>query len=110
MLWLSGLLLLVAVFLMLASAALQEMRTSRLQSDIFTKQARELTYTIAPGASAKLRFPSGGPYDARLGYSRLPQFIARLKAQHFAVTRQAVQSSGLRAIADSDGYAIYAEK
>ncbi|HWY16573.1 MAG TPA: transglycosylase domain-containing protein [Rhizomicrobium sp.] len=110
MLWLSGLLLLVAVFLMVASAALQEMRTSRLQSDIFTKQARELTYTIAPGASAWLRFPNGGPYDARLGYSRLPQFIARLKAQHFAVTRQAVQSSGLRAIADSDGYAIYSEK
>lgn len=105
-----GLLLLVAVFLIVVSAALQEMRTSRLQSDIFTNQARELTYVIAPGASGTVRFPNGGPYDLRLGYSRLPQFIARLKAQHFAVTRQAVQSSALRAVADSHGYAIYAEK
>ncbi|HWE05805.1 MAG TPA: hypothetical protein VG274_03800, partial [Rhizomicrobium sp.] len=110
MIWLIGWGLLVVLFLLVADAALREMHSSSLQSAIFSKQASGLTYTIKSGANGRIRFPGNGPYDTRLGYSRLPGFISKLEAKHFVVTRQAVQSPDMRAVAEAQGYAIYREK
>lgn len=93
-----------------AGVAEREMRTSFAQARFFTARARALKYWVAPGANLAMKVPLGGPYDTRFGYSRLPQFISRLKAEHFAVTQQARQSVDLREQLSAQGYAIYQEK
>lgn len=108
--WLTGTAVAVPLLFLLTSVAKREMQSSDLQAQLFAKQTRSLTYAIRAGAGGRDVFPLGGPYDVRLGYSRLPQFIANLKAQHFAIIRQARQSAGLHAFVAAQGYAIYHEK
>jgi membrane peptidoglycan carboxypeptidase len=100
----------VALVVLIASVVRREMRSSELQSQLFADQTKHLTYSVVSGASGNLQFPRGGPYDARLGYSRLPQFIGNLEAQHFAIVRQARQSPDLHAFAEAQGYSLYTEK
>jgi membrane peptidoglycan carboxypeptidase len=95
---------------LIAAAAWREMRTSSLQSSFFAREAARLTYRVGGGPSTKMQFPRGGPYDERLGYSVLPDILARLRASHFVITRQARQSAGLRDEESEEGYAIYREK
>ncbi|MEJ5212124.1 MAG: molybdenum cofactor biosynthesis protein MoaE, partial [Burkholderiales bacterium] len=45
--------------------------------------------TTAPGPSPQIHFPKTGPYDIRLGYTRLPEFSRRLTAQGYAIVEQA---------------------
>ena len=45
------------------------------------------------GASHRIRFPSEGPYDKRLGYTRIPEMVDRLESKGFKVFRQAHLSS-----------------
>lgn len=99
-----------ACLVVVAFSALQEMRTSSLQANFFSKEAARLTYSLGSGASHAILFPRGGPYDERLGYSGLPQYLARLHARHFAVTRQARQSAALREVVATQGYAVYRDK
>jgi membrane peptidoglycan carboxypeptidase len=94
----------------IAVSALEEMRTSTLQANYFSNAATRLTYKLGPGASDTILFPRGGPYDERLGYSGLPQFLTRLQSRHFAVTREVRQSAALRNVVSSQGYAVYREK
>src|SRR5262245_26202667 len=63
-----------------------ELRTSWLQSRIFSRYARRLSYQVQSGASGQIVFPRGGPFDGRRGYTRIPEFQARLAAQGFRVT------------------------
>lgn len=95
---------------MAGSWALNEIRTSSLEAAFFSKEAARLTWTLGRGPSASVRFPRGGPYDARLGYSGLPNYLSQLAAHHFAVTRQARQSAEMRQQESAQGYAIYREK
>src|SRR5712671_6120403 len=62
--------------LLVTTGAVVEMRTAYLQSVIFSDFARALTFEARPGASEEVRFPSGGPYDQRLGYIELPSYIS----------------------------------
>jgi len=107
---LTGWALALVILLIVAWAATREMRTSSLQAGVFSRQALSMTFGVSRGKSDKLRFPGVGPYDERLGYSSLPDFISRLGRNHFAVTRQARQSPELRAFVTEHGYAIYDEK
>src|SRR5262249_49411638 len=83
-----GLILLVVRGVIVA----REMRTPELQPRELTRIAREVTFPLAAGPSQAIRFPTGGPFDERLGYTRLPDFIARLSAAGFEVTEQARHS------------------
>ena len=87
-----------------------EIRTSYLQSRIFSDLARKMTYTVEPGASRTIIYPRGGPYDRRLGYAELPRFIGALGKDHFLVARQARWSPALERFVKNGGYAIYHEK
>jgi len=59
-----------------------EMQTSRLQARYFASIGRQISFSVEPGPSNSIRFPtSHGPYDIRLGYGRLPDFEARLRAR-----------------------------
>ncbi len=87
-----------------------EIRTSYLQSRIFSGLARKMTYTVEPGASRTIIYPEGGPYDQRLGYAELPRFIGALGKDRFLVARQARWSPALEGFVKNGGYAIYHEK
>lgn len=88
-----------------------EMQTSRLQARYFANLGRQVSFSVQPGPSDEIRFPSpGGPYDWRLGYARLPDFEARLRARGYVVTGQARDSSMMTSLADRGLFIPYAEK
>ncbi len=87
-----------------------EIRTSFLQSRIFSALARKMTYTVEPGASRTIIYPRGGPYDQRLGYAELPRFIGALGKDRYLVARQGRWSPALERFVENGGYAIYHEK
>jgi hypothetical protein len=84
-----------ALALIALFAALVEIRTSTVQALALSNAARSLTYRVEAGPSPSARFPRTGPYDQRLGYTRLPPFIDRLQARGYRVDAQARISTGL---------------
>src|SRR5579872_4402108 len=95
---------------LLAWGAMLETRTSFVQSILLTRATEGMSFSLAPGPSAEIRFPRAGPYDQRLGYAQLPSAIEALRAHHFIIERQAVLSPRLREFIDLGGYALYREK
>ncbi len=81
-----------------------------LDSLFIHRAVADLKFEIKPGASAAVRFPHGGPYDQRLGYTLMPSLILRLKARNFEIVNQAVQSPALVRFIEAGGYAVYHEK
>jgi membrane peptidoglycan carboxypeptidase len=100
----------VAVLLLLGLAATWEMRTSELQAALFTHLDRSMHFAPAPGPSPTIGFPTEGPYDQRLGYTQLPQFIQALLADRYKIDSQARWSPGLTRFARFGGFPIYREK
>ena len=100
----------IAVLAALCWGLATEVRTSFLQSRLFSNMTRDMSFAVGPGASSSIRFPKWGPYDERLGYVGLPVFIASLGAHRFAIERQAEWSPELDRFVDDGGYAIYREK
>ncbi len=89
---------------------LVEVRASPIQSTILSDVAARLTWRVEPGPSPDIRHPEAGPYDLRLGYVRLQDFIGSLGREGYAVERQARWSEALRTFVDAGGYALYHEK
>jgi membrane peptidoglycan carboxypeptidase len=104
--WLVLLLALVA----LAWAANQEMRTSRLQAEYLSSFAASLTYRVEPGPSDAVVYPGDGPFDRRLGYSALDEFLPRLLKHNYLVQAQARFSPALMDYARHGLFVPYAEK
>lgn len=109
MLWLGAGVLTAAVGV-LVLAGVDEARTSRRQAAWLSKIAGEASFRTAPGASPAIRFPEGGPFDHRLGYDRLPQWMKRLQAQGFAIDAQARMSPRMLELVDRGLFAPYREK
>src|SRR5260370_4203873 len=86
------------------------MKTSYLEAWIFTRLDRGMSFAPQPGPADSIRFPRHGPYDERLGYVALPQFVSALTQRHFTVQRQARWSKGLDRFVDLGAFPIYAEK
>ncbi len=74
---------------------INEAHSSRLQARYFSAIASKLNYKLANGISPSIRFPKFGPYDERLGYTRIPEFIGLLNEHEFFVARQARMSPAL---------------
>lgn len=87
-----------------------ELRTSNLQSRYLTRLAKSATFKLADGPAEKAWYPSHGPYDERLGYTRIPRTIEHLVNNDFAVTSQARQSEELLKLTAKGLYPPYAEK
>lgn len=100
----------LVVLLLLGWGVAAEIRTSFVESLIFSRLARNMTFEVGPGASSTILFPKGGPYDERLGYVGLPSFIQSLQQDHFTIARQARWSPALDRFVAGGGYAIYREK
>ena len=108
--WLAGVGLLVLLLTALALFIRWEMRHSVLQARYLSAWARQLGFTLEPGPASGNRYPQAGPYDERLGYTRLPTHLQRLTERHHAVTAQARQSAPLVDYLRQGFFAPYAEK
>ena len=105
--WRTWLILLCAL---LALALVDEVRTSRLQSSFLTRYAAQLTYDIGAGPSSRIVFPSSGPHDQQLGYSRLPEFTHRLLLRGYRIGEQAQMSEATAQLAGLGIAPPYREK
>lgn len=105
-------LLLLSLLTMALIAALvwYEGNTSRLQAHFLSDLAREMSYSIEPGTSDAIRFPGRGPFDQRLGYGNLPQFLPRLTSRNYVITDQVRISPRMAEIVDEGLFAPYHEK
>lgn len=97
-------------FLLLAAAAVLEMRMSTLQALVLSRFAREISWAVEPRAGAALRAPDAGPYDSRLGYNRLPGFVERLQAAGYTIDAQARPSPRMDYLVARGLFPIYREK
>ena len=100
--WIAGLSLL--------AIGLFELKTAWAQSRVLSYAARSLRYDMRPGANPDIQYPEAGPYDARLGHAKLPQFQARLRNAGFEMEAQAHASRFYRYIANFTRVPIYREK
>jgi membrane peptidoglycan carboxypeptidase len=106
----------VLLFLLIAAIAFlvwlvgRELRTSAFQARELTRIAREASFALGDGPSPAIRFPTGGPFDERLGYTHVPDFVARLTAAGYGVDRQARHSDRLLSLEDWGLNPVYPEK
>ncbi len=76
----------------------------------FHSFARQLSFAVEEGPNPYAYFPKHGPYDVRLGYTRIPEISSRLKTQGYEIKRQASLSPPHLGYVSSGFYPIYQEK
>ena len=103
-------LLLLIALVALGFAVAKETRTSRLQAREFTRLANTLSYTLEPGPSNAIVYPGEGPFDKRLGYSALDEFLPRLLKRNYLVTQQTRFSPDLLLYSQRGFFVPYQEK
>ena len=96
--------------IVLGLAAAKEMRTSKFQSRELSQYAATLSYELKPGPSDAIRYPGAGPFDLRLGYSSLDEFLPRLIKRDYVVASQTRFSQKLMDYTDNGFFVPYAEK
>lgn len=104
--WILMLLALVA----LGVAIRSESRSSRFQAQEFSRYAAQLSYTLQPGPSDAMVYPGDGPFDKRLGYSSLGEFLPRLLKRDYLITEQAQFSPALLHYSQRGFFVPYQEK
>jgi membrane peptidoglycan carboxypeptidase len=102
-----GVILVIAVITKIIQ---QEITTSRYQAHYFSEIAKQLSFKLNPGSSQSIRYPNYGPYDQRLGYTLIPDSIARLEKVGFNITAQASSSPMMNKLAGYGLFPIYQEK
>lgn len=103
-------LLLLIILIVLGLAAAKEMRTSKFQAREISKYAASLKYELRPGPSDAIRYPGAGPFDQRLGYSAMDEFLPRLLKRDYVVSAQSRFSPALMKYSDKGFFVPYAEK
>jgi len=88
----------------------QEVHSSAMQARFFSELGNKLSYRVEPGPSNAIRFPKDSPYDERLGYANIPDYLSKLKARDYAVTAQSRFSPKMVELADMGVFAPYREK
>lgn len=83
------LLTIILIPLIVVGVIIWELMSSDLQAKYLAKTARNMTWKLQQGASSRIRFPDAGPYDLRLGYSKIPEYTQRLSNNGWDVERQA---------------------
>lgn len=94
----------------LAVLVVLELGNSSLQSRYFYRLSKEASYKVAPGPSERSWYPSFGPYDVRLGYTRIPLIVENLLENGFEITTQARLSDRFLRLANKGIYPPYSEK
>jgi membrane peptidoglycan carboxypeptidase len=94
----------------LGGATIWEMQASEIQAHLLSRYVQTLTYRLEPGPSSAVRFPDAGPYDIRLGYDRIPDFVGRLQIANHKVKAQSTLSAEMLELADRGLYLPHSEK
>ncbi|MCY1391642.1 penicillin-binding protein, 1A family [compost metagenome] len=102
--------MLLIIAIAVGLAAMREMRTSKFQAREVSKYAASLNYELKPGPSDAIRYPGDGPFDRRLGYSSMDEFLPRLIKRNFVVEAQTRFSPELLKYTDKGLFVPYAEK
>ena len=104
--WSTGL----AVVAGVSSLVHVEMQSSTLQSRFFSDWAARLGYELQPQPAIGSRYPQAGPSDERMGYTRLPDFLASLTGRSYQIVSQARQSAALQDFMARGFFPPYPEK
>ncbi|MCV4281249.1 transglycosylase domain-containing protein [Pseudomonas capsici] len=94
----------------LGAAIAVESRSSRLQAKEFSRFAASLSYSLEPGPSDAVVYPGEGPFDKRLGYSSMDEFLSRLLKRDYLITRQTRFSPELLRYSQHGFFVPYEEK
>jgi membrane peptidoglycan carboxypeptidase len=104
------LILAILALLTLGILFFRETESSAFQADYLSRLAKDLRWTMKSGPNPDLSISQAGPYDERLGYSRLPAMIPRLADQGFQVSAQARLSPRMQELIDLGLFVPYREK
>lgn len=88
----------------------RETETSAYQARRLAKLANDLRWEVKSGPNGGLHLPQAGPYDIRLGYSRLPVFLQNLTDRGFHVHAQARISPRMKELVEQGLFVPYREK
>jgi membrane peptidoglycan carboxypeptidase len=88
----------------------RETETSAYQAHRLAKLAKELRWEVKSGPNGGLHLPQAGPYDIRLGYNRLPEFLQNLTERGFHVHAQARISPRMKELVEQGLNVPYREK
>jgi membrane peptidoglycan carboxypeptidase len=94
----------------LAGLIAWELLSSALEAQFLARTAQKMTWEIRPGPSDHIRYPGQGPYDIRLGYSKLPDYLARLEKAGWQIDHQARISPQMARADDLGLFLPYQEK
>ena len=108
--WRLIVLIVLLAAIVIGFAAYDEMRTSKLQSREFSRLAGTLTYSLEPGPSDAIIYPGDGPFDKRLGYSALGEFLPRLLKRDYLISQQVRFSPALMNYVEHGLFVPYVEK
>ncbi|MEN9886555.1 MAG: hypothetical protein RL758_1133 [Pseudomonadota bacterium] len=103
----------LVVLLLLGGLAVflyDEVTHSRVQATELQRWADRLRYELGPGPSDRIVFPAHGPFNERLGYTRIPVFTQRLTERGFDIAQQTRHSDDLMDYQRHGLFAPYAEK
>jgi membrane peptidoglycan carboxypeptidase len=99
------------VALVAAGFVIVEARTSYyVQSRLLPRLVQGMTFQLAPGPNPHMTYPATGPYDQRLGYTHLPQWLDALQAKGYAIESQVRMSPRLQKALDLGLFPPYHEK
>jgi membrane peptidoglycan carboxypeptidase len=88
----------------------REVETSSYQARELAKLAGELHWEVKDGPSDEPLLSQAGPYDVRLGYSRLPELLRHLAKHGFQVHAQARISDRMKHLIGEGLFVPYREK
>lgn len=95
----------IAVFLLY-----RETETSAYQARELAQLASQLNWEVKSGSNGDPYFPQAGPYDVRMGYSRLPELLHNLVMHGFHVQAQARASARMKEVVAEGLFVPYHEK
>jgi membrane peptidoglycan carboxypeptidase len=90
--------------------AVQEVRSSWIEARLLPAVDHRLNFWLSSGPTSDLQPQPAGPYDQRLGFSNLPEFIGRLEKNQYEVAAQARVSDTARTLTQLGLAPIYHEK
>lgn len=102
--------LFVLALIALGVLAYFEGMTSTFQAEYLARLGKSLRFELKNGPNPAFNVAQSGPYDERLGYSRIKDWTPRLLEQGFQVSHQAQISAQMQDLIDRGLFAPYQEK
>ncbi len=102
--------ILLLSLIVLGVLAYYEGQTSTFQAEYLARLGKSLRFELKSGPNPEFNVAQAGPYDERLGYSRIKAWTPRLLEQGFQVSHQARISTQMQELIDHGLFVPYHEK